>query len=251
VFFGGAVFAPDLMIDSVNIQEYLQSHYCNAFVELIKRISSVSGLLDGVVIGYDTLNEPSQGISPHSLIIKGFIGTKDLTKFTEFELRKGDMPTPFQGMLLGSGFQAKVEVWDMKWYGPSRISTRVIDPKGASAWVQNSSAPSYPFSKSTTPGCIWAKHGVWDPSTLKCLKPHYFSTHPVTAKPIEFLEDFWVPFVEKFTKSIRSVHEHAIMFVEPPVNEAPPCMDEVVGTSNRFCYAPHVQLKLTRITQVV
>ena len=61
LFFGGETFAPDCMIGGVNIQTFLQKHYFDAFCELIKRISQTPGLLDEVVVGYDTLNEPSPG----------------------------------------------------------------------------------------------------------------------------------------------------------------------------------------------
>jgi hypothetical protein len=62
LFFGGRVYAPKCVIDGMNIQDYLQSHYIGAFTTLIERISkSGFNILDEVVLGYDTLNEPHPG----------------------------------------------------------------------------------------------------------------------------------------------------------------------------------------------
>ena len=56
MFFGGRDFAPNFIIEGLNIQDYLQNHYCNA-------MSKVASVLVGEtnVIGFDTLNEPNNG----------------------------------------------------------------------------------------------------------------------------------------------------------------------------------------------
>lgn len=54
LFFAGGTFAPKFMVEGVNIQEYLQTHYMNAIAELAKAIKRTPGLEDDVVLGYDT-----------------------------------------------------------------------------------------------------------------------------------------------------------------------------------------------------
>ena len=62
LFFGGKTFAPKCILDGVHIQDYLQSHFIQAFGVLGDRIRDAGGLLDDVVIGWDSMNEPSEEI---------------------------------------------------------------------------------------------------------------------------------------------------------------------------------------------
>ncbi|KAJ3410726.1 hypothetical protein HDV05_003446 [Chytridiales sp. JEL 0842] len=238
LFFGGNTFAPNAMAPDgkTTVQDFLQDHYCNAFAELAKRIQKTSGLEDDVVIGYDTLNEPSHG----------WIGVEDLNKLSEIqEMKNGETPTPFQCMLTGAGFEAEVERWEMTSLGPAKKGMVKVDPKGQSVWL-----PPFPLKEPVGPdskipnkdrrNCVWAEHGVWDPATQRCLKPDYFSKDPKTGRKIDFLVDFWKPFVRKITNTIRQVHSTAVMFIEPPVNEKPPLWSADDGDPTyRIAYAPH------------
>ncbi|KAJ3308894.1 hypothetical protein HDU76_003782 [Blyttiomyces sp. JEL0837] len=227
LFFGGKTFAPNCLAsdNKTNIQDYLQDHYCNAFIQLALRIQNAGGLEDDVVIGYDTLNEPSNG----------WIGNTDLKVISkDQDLKLGETPTPFQTMLLGMGFPCDVEKWELTWAGPAKKAVVRIDPNGESTWLPSSDNPLKRRQ------CVWAQHGVWDPKTLRLLKPDYFAKDPVTNKPIEFLSDFWRPFVHRFTRSIRTIHQTAVIFIEPPVNEHPPHWDANNGDPTwRIAYAPH------------
>ncbi|KAG0243893.1 hypothetical protein BGW41_001082 [Actinomortierella wolfii] len=100
--------------------------------------------------------------------------------------------------------------------------------------------------------CLWAQHGVWDPSVKILIQPHYFERiprrptrlgfgdggtasttgtmmHRATipfeyrpGEPVEWKADFWLPFVNTMTLRIRQQDERFLMFVEPPINERPP-----------------------------
>ncbi|KAG0003581.1 hypothetical protein BGZ65_001553 [Modicella reniformis] len=79
--------------------------------------------------------------------------------------------------------------------------------------------------------CIWAEHKVWDPRTGKLLLPHYFERIPThgyippgfqSGKLVEWKHDFWLPFVNTFSLRLRQEDVRLTMFVEPPINEAPP-----------------------------
>ncbi|KAJ3367517.1 hypothetical protein HDU91_001351 [Kappamyces sp. JEL0680] len=217
LFFGGSVFAPQCKVNGVNIQDYLQSHYFNAVAELAKRIVNTPGLADDVVVGYDTLNEPSMG----------WLGVEDIREVArEQELRKGLTPTPLQAMILGMGLSCdNVEEWDMTSVGPQKMAEKTLDPKGNKAWLNDTR-------------CIWAQHGVWDPDTKECLSPDYFHFHPKTRKKVEALRDFWKPFVNKFTLAIRAAHPGTMIFVEPPVNGIPPAWEEGDAVQP-LVFAPH------------
>ncbi|KAG0358653.1 hypothetical protein BG005_002036 [Podila minutissima] len=78
--------------------------------------------------------------------------------------------------------------------------------------------------------CLWAHHNVWDPKTGELLQPNYFQRFPSRAvyhgyqpgKEIEWKQDFWLPFVNTFSLRLRQQDPRLTIFVEPPINEAPP-----------------------------
>ncbi|KAI8927737.1 glycoside hydrolase superfamily [Entophlyctis helioformis] len=229
LFFAGRTFAPKCTVGGVNIQDYLQQHYANAVAALARAIHSTPGLENDVVLGYDTLNEPSGG----------YIDCKDINVLLhEQEMRNGLTPTPLQGMILGEGKACPdVQVWEVTGFGPQRVGSQTVDPAGVRAWKDGVQ-------------CIWATHGVWDPQTGKALIMDYFSKDPSTSKPFDFLADGWQPFVRFFSKTLRAIHSDAVIFVEPPVNVYPPKFDVGKGDpSGPLCYAPHWYDGLTLVTK--
>ncbi|KAK9729662.1 hypothetical protein K7432_000070 [Basidiobolus ranarum] len=245
LFFGGSIFAKKFIVDGVNIQEYLQTKYFQAYKVLAKRI--VDEGLDDVVTGYDTLNEPS----------KGWIGTKNLQYISDDQvLKKGVTPTPFQTMLMGEGHACTVETWDVGSFGPRRKGSIRIDPHGNSAWLKSKDQFSnsesdkfdeYSWDATFFGGCIWAEHGVWDRSTGKLLKPDYFSNFPETDIPVDFEEHCWKPFVNRFASAVRSAQPNAIVFIEPPVNEIPPQWND--SDTKNIVFAPHFYDGLTLVNK--
>lgn len=247
LFFGGKAFAPKCNISlndvdsntsstppsaaTTNIQDFLQQHYISAILQVVIRINAEPDLEDSVVVGYDTLNEPHFG----------WIGIEHADKFPiEQELKNGSTPTPFQAMLLGMGTACEVEKWSFTWYGPAKAGSETLDPKGARAWIMDDVIIEGKYRLEREKGCIWAAHGVWDQTTKTLLRPDYFHIHPSTGQPIDFLKDFFKPFVIKYTDAIRSIHKKAIIFVEPPVNEHPPTWSAKQGDpTERLAYAPH------------
>ncbi|KAJ3271920.1 hypothetical protein HK104_004602, partial [Borealophlyctis nickersoniae] len=229
LFFAGGTFAPECTVEGQTMDDYLQNKFCDAFAALAQRICDTPGLADDVVVGYDTLNEPGFG----------WVGCSDLSILdSRQELRKGLTPTPHQAMMLGEGLPCDVEVWDFGSFGPKKVGVERVDPNGVSAWTPESG------------GCIWARHGVWDKKTGELLQKDYFTRNPKTSDPVDFLADFWKPFVRRFTHKLRAVQPQAIIFVEPPVNEFPPGWDETAGDpGGRLCYAPHFYDGLTLISK--
>ena len=57
LFFGGKTYAPNLMRDGLNIQDYLQEHYVNAYAYVARRIGHLPN-----VVGFGTMNEPHFGL---------------------------------------------------------------------------------------------------------------------------------------------------------------------------------------------
>ncbi|KAG0308193.1 hypothetical protein BGZ98_008701 [Dissophora globulifera] len=246
LFFGGSTFAPDCIVDQMNIQDYLQMHYIKSYMALAEYITAQHGIEDDVVIGYDTLNEPSAG----------WIGVEDVTKLPHHqELKKDSTPTPLEAMILGQGYMQTVEFWVSSFFGPKRKGSKTIDPEGVPAWLSKEQRDekdkrfgwkrSADFPKAGE--CIWAHHGVWDISTQQVLQPEYFYKDRETGEKYEFDSRSFLPFCRRFAQAIRTIHKAAIIFLEPPVNEIPPSLppphdDEDVAhfdITSRVVYAPH------------
>jgi len=56
LFFAGRDFAPRLIIDGLNVQDYMQEHYLGAQREIARRVRDLPN-----VMGFDSLNEPVPG----------------------------------------------------------------------------------------------------------------------------------------------------------------------------------------------
>ncbi|KAI0232572.1 hypothetical protein L0F63_004935 [Massospora cicadina] len=242
LFFGGETFAPKCTIPSkagglVNIQTYLQGAFCEAYKYLFTCLKGV-GLLDSVVVGIDTLNEPSEG----------FIETEDITALPLFSLtstRNGASPTVLQALLLGEGHSCRVDTYPSGSLGFVKLGTVQIEPNGIKAWFKEGESirPNLAFPPwqewQTSGRCIWALNGVWDPATLQPKRKDYFAYDPVTRRKYDFLSDFWKPFVAKFAHAIRSVSREAIIFLNPPVNLKPPPFTGDEIPTGRLVYSPH------------
>jgi hypothetical protein len=210
LFFAGNDFAPDLQIEGIPVQDYLQRHYFDAFRQVARRLR---GKLH--VVGYDSLNEPSNGL----------IGLRDLGKL-EWRLRTGDMPTPFQSMLLGAGYAQQVEVWRLSLLGLQRIGRRIIDPRGVQAWKDGQ--------------CIWKAHGVWDTDDTgapRLLQPDYFAAR--NGRPVDFQRDYLRPFINQYAQEIRAEDPDAIIFIEFDASSAEQTPIWGASDAQQIVYAPH------------
>lgn len=249
LFFGGSTFAPKCIIDGVNIQEYLQTHFANAFAKLAERVAAAGDLLDEVVIGWDSMNEPAEGL----------IAWDDLNIYPQQQgstLKKGTVPSPAQSFRLGMGQVQTLDNYSFGSMGPKRDGSVTIDPNGIKAWADPSTEPGsiHPrWGWRRDPGwtlgkCIWALHNVWDVESGYVLQPDYFAHVPGTEEPVHFLRAFFLPQYTLYLKAIRAHHPQAIAFVQPPVFAQPPPIPEEL-LQGRACYSTHYYDGLTLVTR--
>ncbi|KAF9228906.1 glycoside hydrolase family 5 protein [Gyrodon lividus] len=259
LFFGGKSFAPKCVIDGVNIQDYLQSHFARAFGVLAERIRDAGGLLDEVVIGWDSMNEPAEG----------FIGYEDLNIYPTEQgstLKKGTVPTPLQSFKLGMGVVQTLDNFTFGSFGPKRDGTVTVDPKGIRIWADPSTEPGgvHPQwgwkreSEWALGTCVWALHGVWDIETGYLLQPEYFRYLPAPSSQsgapapirteVQFLQDFFLPQLTIYLTRIRAAHPTAIAFVQAPVFAIPPPIPESL-LRGRACHSTHYYDGLTLVTR--
>jgi len=268
LFFAGCTYAPKCIIDNLNIQDWLQSHYINACGVLTDKIANFENgrLLDDFIIGWDSFNEPSEG----------FCGWEDLNSnptTQESTLKKGTYPTPAQSLKLGMGAKQTVDDWSFGEMGPARDGQVTIDLKGLKIWaepiqsneagVRHGELPDGRHTKwgwKSTAGHLGSVFGLYmefDIETGYILRPDYFKfiydyspSSPGTiigSKPTEFLVDYWKPHFIDYATRIQQYHPLAILFVQPLVFAPPPPLPESV-LQGRFAYALHYYDGLTLVT---
>ncbi len=192
LFFGGNRFAPNLKIDDVPVQDYLQSHYINAVKQVAERVKEMPH-----VIGYDTLNEPSHG----------YIGVKDLTDAKWGMFQNGPSPSVFQGMAAAGGYSPEVGRFEVGRTGIKQSGTVTLNPNGLTVWQDGAEL-------------VWQAHGVWavenGQPVLK--QPDYFGA-------ADFAREHMGPFIEKFTAEVRAIHPNALIFAETALNQLMPKLE--------------------------
>ncbi|KAJ1325960.1 glycoside hydrolase family 5 C-terminal domain-containing protein [Microdochium nivale] len=247
MFFGGRDFAPKCIIDGVNIQDYLQGHFMRACEHLAKRIHEAGDLENDVVFGWESLNEPNRCL----------IGYHDISVIpAEQNLKKGTSPTIWQAILTGSGRACEVESWDMGGLGPYKVGRVLVDPRGEKAWLSadyDDSRYGWKRDPDWKMGeCIWAQHGVWDPSNDVLLRKDYFTKNPNSGKAIdypEFTNTYFMEFYRKYRDTIRAIHKDAIMLCQPPTLEVPPNIKGTADDDPKMVYAPHYYDGITLMTK--
>lgn len=195
VFWAGSDYAPETKIQGVPAQEFLQQHYLNAFSQLAKRLADMPH-----VVGYEVMNEPS----------RGYIGWKNLKSAGQF--RYWPTPSPYQAMLLGSGF-------------PQRVWLKMTNTLRERVWL-----PGY--------DCIWKQNGVWDVDSRgrpELLRPAHFTR--VRGQEFGFRRDYYARFATRFAETIRKLDPSAMIFVQGEPGEPAPILN--VAELPNMVYAPH------------
>ncbi|KAG8944838.1 hypothetical protein FRC04_001371 [Tulasnella sp. 424] len=260
LFFAGRMYAPKCIIDGINIQDWLQQHFVAAFGLLADRIKEAGDLYDDCVFAWDSMNEPGEG----------FLGLANLNETPKHQaLKKGPTPTPIQSLRLGTGVPQTVENFDFGAMGPSRNGTVTIDPAGRSVWSEPSTEVDgvnqrWGWKRDSDwelGTCVWALHGVWEPSSGQALIPDYFAFTRKDPKlgqdgeetkgpglPVDFVPDFWRPFWRKYVRRIRQAHPEAVWFIQPPVFVQPAPLEEE-ELRGRAAYSAHYYDGLTLMTR--
>lgn len=213
LFFGGEVFAPDLLVDGRNIGTILRESYIHCFGEVAKRVRHISG-----VLGFDPMNEPHHG----------FIGLPSLNHFNEdVLLHLGRIPSPLQSMKLAAGLCEKVPVYTTSWPKPTRCTRyEDVNQREIRAWK---------------PGATDIWKAVWQDSS-NTGSDHFFSkfppNHSRAGDKVNFQDDFYVPFLQEFNDHISRIMPRAFLFPEPIPNSVETPLTVLSRYSN-ICYAPH------------
>lgn len=214
LFFGGHEFAPNKRVFGKNIGCFLQEAYIGVIKEVVKRLRKYPA-----VIGYDIMNEP----------FAGYIGCHDLS--LPFGLLKlGETPTPFQGMILGDGNSAFVDIWKQRFLSIQKVEKKEINRNKLRAWQEESS-------------CIWQEVGIWNYND----KGEPFLTKPDYFKKYSFEEDFYKPFINKVGKEIHAISPKSILLIEHIIGSVPPKWSE--GDAKNVIFTGHWYDALVLVTK--
>ncbi|KAJ5111276.1 glycosyl hydrolase [Penicillium argentinense] len=249
LFWAGRDFAPKAIIDDMNIQDYLQSHYIAACTHLAQRIHDAGGLENEVVIGWESLNEPNRGL----------IGLQDISIVPpEQQLQLGTSPTAFQGMLTAAGRACEETTWGFGSFGPYQTGRELVDPEGEIAWLLAGDTDidtRYGWKRDSgwkLGECLWAQHGVWEPSSDTLLQKDYFSKVPQTGKKLDyeiFTNTYFLHHYRAYRDAIRAVCPQTIMLCQPPVMEVPPDLKGTIDDDPNMVHAVHFYDGLTLMTK--
>jgi hypothetical protein len=209
LFFAGNDLAPNTCMQGEPAQEFLQRHYIASMRRLAHALRGLPN-----VVGFDTMNEP----------MRGYMGIDDLNDCCG-RPRLGDFPAPLQAMLLASGIPQEVGVWEMDLRGNRKVNSRKVNPKGLRLWKEGYE-------------CIWRQNGVWDigPSGLpRLLRPFHFSQ--VDGLQVDFNQDYYKPFANRYAREIRAELPDAVIFIETEPSTPSPRWES--EDAQNIVYAPH------------
>ena len=194
LFFGGRDFAPSCKVGGVNAQDYLRQHYIDAVREVAVRVRD-----NPYVIGFETLNEPGRGwigklVDGSDMDIAG-------TLFHSF--------TPFDAMLTAAGFPREIPYRAIRGFGIKEIRRDILNPGRSSCWLEG-------FED------VWRSEGVWgvdEADEPVILRNDYFSV--INGRRVDFIDDYFTPFVKRYATAIREVIPDMTVFVVPPFRVEP------------------------------
>jgi hypothetical protein len=212
LFFGGRDFAPSCIIDGQNIQDYLQTHYIDAFKQVAICTKDMPH-----VLGFDSLNEPTIG----------FIGLK--LDGTNILLKEaiGYAFTPINAILTGAGFTQKIPFKEVKGISIKETRCDEINTKKISCWING-------FED------IWKKEGVYnidEKGNPIIINNDYFVER--NGKKVNYFRDYLSPFICRFSNEIRSINPNTIIFYEGPAEEILKGKDIEFVLPNNVVNAPH------------
>ena len=186
LFFAGKTYAPDLLVDGENVQDWLQGRYIAAFKHAQRRLKNCAA-----IAGWGSMNEPHFG----------FIGQQSLKLIEDIMIPVGPRPTPWQTIRAASGYPVKVPVYGYSSFGKRISHYEIFNPDGVSLFKEGFSCP-------------WKQAGIWkdDDGTPKLLRIDHFSQYQ--GRLPEFTDDFLKPFIVKYINVMKEADERSFFFIE-------------------------------------
>jgi hypothetical protein len=193
LFFGGRDFAPGVRVGGRNVQDVLQDHYLQAMRQVAVRVGDLPH-----VIGFDTLNEPGEGMIGGELDYRHEVSTAE----NPSPVRPGVALSSLDALLLARGVARELPCYKRAADGSVvRTSSTVANPNGVSIWLEGAACP---FEAA---GAYRYSHGV-----AEVLRRDYF-TH-AAGRRIDLEADYMLPFFHRVAQTVREVRADWLLFAE-------------------------------------
>ena len=184
LFFAGLTYAPDLLIDGENVQDWLQNKYIAAFCHAQRRLKNCPA-----IFGWGVINEPQDG----------FIGYQNLARTERSVIPTGPRPSPWQAIMAANGHSVKVPVYAL--YGMAVSHYEIFNKDCVPLFKEGFSCP-------------WKQAGIWQEENGKPVlkKPDHFKIY--NGRCPAFAEDFLKPFTIKYINAMKEADEKKFFFIE-------------------------------------
>ncbi len=195
LFFAGRDFTPDLIIDGLNIQDYLQGHYLAAQREVARRVSDLPN-----VMGFDSLNEPAAGWIGQRLTYRHLGPSED----SPHRATPGLAWSPLDGLLVSRGISRAVPMLEFDRISRAMVAKReqTMNPKRVSIWKDGAIDP-------------FEQAGAWRlqaDGSYEVVRDNFFQR--VGDRSVDYIADYLGPFFARVAANIREVNPEWILFAE-------------------------------------
>ena len=195
LFFAGRDFAAALLIDGVNVQDYMLEHYLGAQREIARRIRHLPN-----VMGFDSLNEPTPGWIGQRLSYR-HVGPSD---DNPHRAAPGLAWSALDGMLMSHGVLRAVPLLEFDPASRSVVSKRerTVNPKRVSIWKPGALDP-------------FEEAGAWKlnaDGSYEVIRDNFFQR--VGDRTVDFIEDYMGPFLARVATNIREINPDWMLFAE-------------------------------------
>lgn len=194
LFFAGRDFAPGLMIDGQNVQDYMQAHYLGAMREIAKRVAGMPH-----VMGFDTLNEPGTGFAGEKLSYR-HLGPSDVKNRIA---QPGPAWSVLDCLAVANGVSRTIPQLEFSLEEMKSVVTheKTANPDGISIWLEGRGCP---FEKA---GAYRLKDGE-----VEVLNEDFFRI--VNGEAVSLEETYMAPFFARVAETIRAEREDWLVFAE-------------------------------------
>ncbi len=195
LFFAGGDFAPRMIIDGLNVQDYMQEHYFGAMREIARRVRDVPN-----VIGFDSLNEPMPGWIGQRLSYRHLGPSDD----NPHPAAPGLAWSPLDGLLVSQGISRAVPMLEFDRASRTVVASReqTMNPQRISIWKNGVVDP-------------FQQAGAWRldaDGSFEVLRDNFFQR--VGDRDVDHVVDYMGPFFARVAVNIRAINPDWMLFAE-------------------------------------
>jgi len=195
LFFAGGDFAPNFLVDGVNVEDYMQEHYLGAQREIARRVRDVPN-----VIGFDSLNEPMSGWIGQRLSYRHLGPSDD----NPHRAGPGLAWSPLDGLLVSHGCARAVPMLEFDRSQRRMVADReqTLNPKRISIWKESAVDP---FEQAGA----WKLHAD---GSFEVIRDDFFQR--VGDRRVDHVADYMAPFFARVADNMREINPDWMLFAE-------------------------------------